>query len=142
MNSLPAEPRGAGGGMNQTFQNSAQVLSIGIFFTLMIMALSARLPETLAGGLVAHGGPPDTAPQVAHLPPIRRGEATHRHAHQQVTLTDKGREALTIDRERREGWLADVVAQKLNKKERRMLLDAIPLIQRLAQDTEASRHTP
>ena len=25
--------RGAGGGMNQTFQNSAQVLSIGIFFS-------------------------------------------------------------------------------------------------------------
>ena len=26
MNSLPAADRGAGGGMNQTFQNSAQVL--------------------------------------------------------------------------------------------------------------------
>ena len=36
MNSLPPGDRGAGGGMNQTFQNSAQVLSIGIFFTLMI----------------------------------------------------------------------------------------------------------
>ena len=34
MNSLPAGDRGAGGGMNQTFQNSAQVISIGIFFTL------------------------------------------------------------------------------------------------------------
>jgi MFS family permease len=33
MNSLPAADRGAGGGMNQTFQNSAQVLSVGIFFT-------------------------------------------------------------------------------------------------------------
>src|SRR5262249_38287420 len=43
MNSLPAEHRGAGGGMNQTFQNSAQVLSIGIFFTLMIIGLSASL---------------------------------------------------------------------------------------------------
>ena len=39
MNSLPAGDRGAGGGMNQTFQNSAQVLSIGIFFTLMIFGL-------------------------------------------------------------------------------------------------------
>jgi MFS family permease len=37
MSSLPPEHRGAGGAMNQTFQNSAQVLSIGIFFTLMIV---------------------------------------------------------------------------------------------------------
>ena len=29
MNSLPPQDRGAGGGMNQTFQNSAQVLSVG-----------------------------------------------------------------------------------------------------------------
>ena len=36
MNSLPADDRGAGGGMNQTFQNSAQVISIGIFFTLLV----------------------------------------------------------------------------------------------------------
>jgi hypothetical protein len=34
MNALPAADRGAGGGMNTTFQNSAQVLSIGVFFTL------------------------------------------------------------------------------------------------------------
>ena len=27
--------------MNQTFQNSAQVLSIGIFFTLMIFGLAS-----------------------------------------------------------------------------------------------------
>ena len=32
MNSLPAGDRGSGGGMNQTFQNSAQVLSVGVFF--------------------------------------------------------------------------------------------------------------
>ena len=44
MNSLPARHRGAGGGMNQTFQNSAQVLSIGIFFTLMIIGLAGTLP--------------------------------------------------------------------------------------------------
>ncbi len=40
MNSLPPEHRGAGSGMNTTFQNSAQVLSIGVFFTLMIIGLS------------------------------------------------------------------------------------------------------
>src|SRR6476469_6584781 len=47
MNSLPPGDRGAGGGMNPTFQNSAQVLSIGIFFTLLIIGLADALPETL-----------------------------------------------------------------------------------------------
>jgi MFS family permease len=70
MNSLPAQHRGAGGGMNQTFQNSAQVLSIGIFFTLMIIGLSSSLPQTLSNGLVAHGVPAATATQVSHLPPV------------------------------------------------------------------------
>jgi MFS family permease len=70
MNSLPAGDRGAGGAMNQTFQNSAQVLSIGIFFTLMIIGLAATLPQSLAAGLHAHGVPPATATRVAHLPPV------------------------------------------------------------------------
>ncbi|MGC1195035.1 MAG: MFS transporter, partial [Candidatus Dormiibacterota bacterium] len=55
MNSLPAKQRGAGAGMAATFQNSAQVLSIGIFFTLIILGLSATLPHTLFHGLVTQG---------------------------------------------------------------------------------------
>jgi len=70
MNSLPRGDRGAGGGMNQTFQNSAQVISIGIFFTLMIAGLSATLPQAMSSGLQAHGVPAATAVRVAHLPPI------------------------------------------------------------------------
>jgi MFS family permease len=70
MNSLPAQNRGAGSGMNQTFQNSAQVLSIGIFFTLMIVGLAATLPHSLATGLQAHGVPADVATRVGHLPPV------------------------------------------------------------------------
>ncbi|MGH2971164.1 MAG: MFS transporter [Gaiellaceae bacterium] len=70
MNSLPATDRGAGGAMNQTFQNGAQVLSIGIFFTLMILGLAATLPTTLAAGLEAHGVPAATAQHAAHLPPV------------------------------------------------------------------------
>ncbi len=53
MSSLPAEYRGVGSGMNTTFQNSAQVLSIGIFFSLVIFGLSGSLPAQLvprAGG--------------------------------------------------------------------------------------------
>jgi MFS family permease len=70
MNSLPRNARGAGGAMNQTFQNSAQVLSIGIFFTLMIVGLAATLPQTMSAGLTAHGVPAATAHQVASLPPV------------------------------------------------------------------------
>ncbi|HWK29945.1 MAG TPA: MFS transporter [Solirubrobacter sp.] len=70
MNSLPPEHRGAGGAMNQTFQNSAQVLSIGIFFTLMIVGLAATLPATMSAGLQAHGVPADTAQRIGALPPV------------------------------------------------------------------------
>jgi MFS family permease len=70
MNSLPPQDRGAGGGMNQTFQNSAQVLSVGVFFTLMILGLAAHLPQTLSAGLRAHGVGAAAARQVSHLPPV------------------------------------------------------------------------
>jgi MFS family permease len=70
MNSLPAEHRGVGSGMNSTFQNSAQVFSIGIFFTLMIVGLSASLPTAMFHGLVAHGVPASAASRVSHLPPV------------------------------------------------------------------------
>ncbi len=70
MNSLPPRDRGAGGGMNSTFQNSAQVLSIGIFFSLMIAGLSATLPSTMAHGLEAHGVAASIARQVGDLPPV------------------------------------------------------------------------
>jgi MFS family permease len=70
MNSLPARHRGAGGGMNATFQSSAQVLSIGIFFTLMIIGLSASLPTTLTQGLMAHGVSPAVATKIGNLPPV------------------------------------------------------------------------
>ena len=70
MNSLPPSDRGAGGGMNQTFQNSAQVISIGIFFTLMIAGLASTLPATLASGLQAHGVSAADAHRAAQLPPV------------------------------------------------------------------------
>jgi MFS family permease len=70
MNSLPRADRGVGGGMNQTFQNSAQVISIGVFFTLMIIGLSATLPHTMSMGLEAHGVAATAANQVAHLPAV------------------------------------------------------------------------
>jgi MFS family permease len=70
MNSLPAEHRGAGSGMNTTFQNSAQVLSVGIFFTLVIVGLSSSLHASLYHGLVAHGVSAASAARASQLPPV------------------------------------------------------------------------
>jgi MFS family permease len=70
MNSLPANQRGAGGGMAATFMNSAMVLSIGIFFSLMIVGLSGGLHTSLYNGLTAHGVSHAAAAKAANLPPV------------------------------------------------------------------------
>jgi MFS family permease len=70
MSSVPARHRGSASGMRATFQNSGMALSIGIFFSLMIVGLAATLPRTLASGLHAQGVPLATANQVSHLPPV------------------------------------------------------------------------
>jgi MFS family permease len=70
MNSLPPTQRGAGAGMLATFMNSASVLSIGVFFTLMIVGLAASLPHTMQTGLAAHGVPAADAARISHLPPV------------------------------------------------------------------------
>ena len=70
MNSVPARQRGAASGMRATFQNAGFVLSIGLFFSLMIAGLAARLPTTLYTGLTANGVPPATAERIANLPPV------------------------------------------------------------------------
>jgi MFS family permease len=70
MNSLPRADRGAGGAMNQTFQNSAQVLSIGVFFTLMIIGLASTLPHAMSAGLEAHGVSTAAAHHASTLPPV------------------------------------------------------------------------
>ncbi len=63
-------PGRRGSGMNTTFQNSAQVLSIGIFFTLMIIGLSGSLPASLYHGLVSHGVPTASAQRISTLSPV------------------------------------------------------------------------
>jgi hypothetical protein len=70
MNSLPARQRGAGAGMATTFQNSASVLSIGIFFSLMILGLASSLGGTLSHGLMAQGVSAADASRISHLPPV------------------------------------------------------------------------
>jgi MFS family permease len=70
MNSVPARQRGAASGMLATFQNSGFVLSIGIFFSLMIAGLAATLPTALTHGLTAQGVPLAVAAKIGHTPPV------------------------------------------------------------------------
>jgi MFS family permease len=70
MSSVPADQRGVASGMRGTFFNSGTSLSIGIFFSLMIVGLAGTLPTALSGGLQAQGVDAGVAGQVAGLPPV------------------------------------------------------------------------
>jgi hypothetical protein len=70
MNSVPADQRGQASGMRATFQNSGMVLSIGIFFSLMIVGLAATLPKTMHDHLVAEAVDPVVAERVSNEPPV------------------------------------------------------------------------
>ena len=70
MNSVPNDERGVASGMRATFQNTGMVLSIGLFFSLMIVGLSSTLPASMSAGLQANGVPAATATQIADAPPV------------------------------------------------------------------------
>jgi len=70
MNAVPSRDRGAASGMNATFRNSGMVLSIGLFFSMMIVGLASTLPHALNRGLVAQGLDAKSAGAISHLPPV------------------------------------------------------------------------
>ncbi|GMA24977.1 hypothetical protein GCM10025864_27360 [Luteimicrobium album] len=70
MNAVPASERGAASGVAGTVQNAGSSLSIGVFFSLMIVGLASTLPDALRTGLTAHHVPAGVADQVAQLPPV------------------------------------------------------------------------
>ncbi|GAA1957021.1 MFS transporter [Kitasatospora viridis] len=70
MGSAPAADRGAASGMRATFMNAGMVLSIGIFFSLMVAGLSGSLPHTLEAGLTAQQVPPGDAHAISQVPPV------------------------------------------------------------------------
>ncbi len=70
MNSVPPSQRGAAAGIQAAFMNAGMVLSIGVFFSLMVAGLSRTLPGALLHGLSRHGVNSATAHAVAHLPAV------------------------------------------------------------------------
>jgi EmrB/QacA subfamily drug resistance transporter len=69
MNSVPARNRGVASGMRATCQTLGQPLSIGIFFSLMVVGLTAHVPGAMFGGLTAQHVPAQVATPLSHMPP-------------------------------------------------------------------------
>ena len=70
MNSVPADQRGGAAGIQAAFMNTGMVLSIGIFFSLMIVGLTSTLPRAMFLGLTAHGVGVSQARAVANMPAV------------------------------------------------------------------------
>jgi hypothetical protein len=70
MNSVPAGERGQASGVRATTTNAGQVLSIGLFFSLMLVGLAESLPHAMENGLLGQNVPAAVAHQVASLPPV------------------------------------------------------------------------
>lgn len=69
MNSLPPLYRGVGSGMRATFMNAGQMMSMGVFFSIVIAGLASRLPAAITVGLKAQGLPTAIVSKIASLPP-------------------------------------------------------------------------
>jgi MFS family permease len=70
MNAVPAGERGVASGIRATFQNAGMVLSIGVFFSLLVAGLSHALPGALHQGLTAQGVPETAVSAVTAVPPV------------------------------------------------------------------------
>jgi MFS family permease len=70
MNSVPPQERGQASGMRATTTNVGTVISIGVFFSLMLAGLAATLPHSMEAGLLAQHLPPTVAHAVAMTPPV------------------------------------------------------------------------
>jgi MFS family permease len=70
MNSVPARHRGAASGMRVTFNNAGMPLSMGLFFTLLVLGLNSTVPGALFTALVSHGVPVAQAAQLRQVPPL------------------------------------------------------------------------
>ena len=69
MNSVPPEHRGAASGMRATLNNVSYMFSIIIFFTLLILGMSAYIGPALYKGLIAQNVSVSVARNVSSLPP-------------------------------------------------------------------------
>ncbi len=57
MNSVPPSERGVASGMMSTLMNSGFVISMGMFFTIIVVGLTQHFPAALAASLTSAGAP-------------------------------------------------------------------------------------
>lgn len=69
MSSVPPEERGVASGMFATMRNIGTTASMGIFFTILIVAMTSVLPHTLFTGLTGAGVNFQVAKSLSSLPP-------------------------------------------------------------------------
>ncbi len=70
MNAVPAAFRGVASGMRAAFLNVGQSISLTLIFTLVVLGLSANLPQALITHLTAAGLPAQMAQGLSQIPPI------------------------------------------------------------------------
>jgi EmrB/QacA subfamily drug resistance transporter len=70
MNSVPAKHRGVSSGMRATLVNAGMPLSIGIFFSFMILGMNSTVPLSMYSGLIQNGMPGAIAQKLAAAPAL------------------------------------------------------------------------
>ncbi|NMP23298.1 MFS transporter [Sulfobacillus harzensis] len=70
MSSVPPRYRGVASGMRATFMNAGQMLSMGLFFSMVISSLANGLPGAITRGLSKFALPAPAIHELAHLPPM------------------------------------------------------------------------
>jgi MFS family permease len=70
MNSISKQHRGVSSGMRATLNNLGIPLSIGVFFSLVILGMSASMPETMYSQLVEYGVPAKIAHRLSGAPAV------------------------------------------------------------------------
>lgn len=68
MNSVPAQDRGVASGMQYTIMNTAFTISMGIFFTIVIVGISQQFPEEITSSFTSIGAS-QLAPLFNQIPP-------------------------------------------------------------------------
>ncbi|AFZ70688.1 arabinose efflux permease family protein [Caldisphaera lagunensis DSM 15908] len=69
MNSVPANHRGVASGMRAVMTNIANTTSIALYFSLLLSAFEAKLPNTLYTALISAGFPNNIAYMISKMPP-------------------------------------------------------------------------
>ena len=69
MNASPPEQRGAASGMRATIQNVGQTASLGVFFSIVLIALAISLPGAIGTALTGAGLPQQLVSKFQSIPP-------------------------------------------------------------------------